>query len=347
MLNWLTRQAEAAGGCLRFDRFMQLALYDPDAGYYTAHVARLGRKGDFSTSATLNDSLGHAIASWAKAEAARLRFRRPQLIELGAGDGSLARAVLRRLGWRARFGFRYHIVEISARLRELQRERLQGGRVLWHPDANTAVKAAGGQALLFSNEFVDAFPCRRFVRGDHGWREIFFCYENGTWYERSFDATGLPDSSTLNGGTAPLHAGQRVEVHESYQRWLIDLGRSLERGSLLTIDYGGSPREVYQRRPDGTLRAYSHHQHLTGLDVYRRPGYQDITADVNFEDLERWGAAAGLDPVACVTQQQFLLTWGPQRSRDNVQDFLADPEGAGSAFKVLHQRRLVGAPGSL
>ncbi|MBV8900173.1 MAG: SAM-dependent methyltransferase [Verrucomicrobia bacterium] len=339
MSNSLARQAEAEGGCLRFDRFMQLALYDPEAGYYTAHAARLGREGDFSTSATLSDSLGYAIAAWAKAEAARWRFRRPQLIELGAGDGSLARTVLRRLGWRARFSFRYHIVEISTRLRKIQRERLRGQGVLWHPDADAAVEAADGEALLFSNEFVDAFPCRRFIRGDHGWREIFFCYENGRWYERSFCVADLPDSSALNGWTMPLRAGQRVEVHESYGRWLSDLGRSLKRGSLLTIDYGGSPREVYGRRPDGTLRAYSHHQRLTGLDVYRRPGHQDLTADVNFEDLERWGAAAGLAPVAYVTQQQFLLTWGPQRSRDKVWDFLADPEGAGSAFKVLHQRK--------
>jgi SAM-dependent MidA family methyltransferase len=339
VLNWLARQAEAEGGCLRFDRFMQLALYDPDAGYYTAHVARVGRGGDFSTAATLSNSLGYAIAAWVKVEAAQLRLRRPQLIELGAGDGSLARAVLRRLGWRGRFSFRYHIVEISTKLRECQRERLRGYGVLWHPDAETAVKVAGGEALLFSNEFVDAFPCRRFVRGGHGWREIFFCYENGTWYERSFDVTDLPDSSVLNGWTTPLQERQKVEVHESYRRWLSDLGRSLERGSLLTIDYGGSPREVYWRRPDGTLRAYSHHQRLAGLDVYRHPGHQDLTADVNFEDLKRWGAAAGLAPVAYLTQQQFLLTWGPQRSRDKARDFLADPEGAGSAFKVLHQRK--------
>lgn len=331
---------------MRFDRFMQLALYDPEAGYYTAHVARVGPGGDFSTSATLSELLGYAITAWLKVEAAQLRLRRPQLIELGAGDGSLARAILRRLGWRARFSFRYHIVEISTKLQEIQRKRLRGYRVLWHPDAETAVKAADGEALLFSNEFVDAFPCRRFVRGDHGWREIFFCFEHGTWYERSFDVTDLPDSSALNGWTTPpLQEGQRVEVHESYRRWLSNLGQWLERGSLLTIDYGGLPREVYWRRPDGTLRAYSHHQRLTGLGVYRRPGRQDLTADVNFEDLRRWGAAVDLAPVAYLTQQQFLLTWGPKRGKDKVQNFLADPEGAGSAFKVLHQRKDCGSKG--
>ena len=345
MSNWLARQAEIEGGCLRFDRFMQLALYDPEAGYYTAHVARVGREGDFSTSATLSDALGYAIAAWAKAEAAGLRFRRPQLIESGAGDGSLARAVLRRLGWRARLGFSYHIVEISTKLREVQRERLRGHGVSWHPDVKTAVEAADGEALLFSNEFVDAFPCRRFVRGDDGWRELFFCHENGMWDERSFEAADLPDSSALNGWTTPPTKGQRVEVHESYGRWLRGLGQSLGRGSLLTVDYGGSAREVYRRRPDGTLRAYVHHQRLTGLDVYRRPGHQDLTADVNFDDLKRWGAAAGLVPVACVTQQQFLLTWAPQRGKDKIRDFLADPEGAGSAFKVLHQRKDCGSKG--
>ena len=333
---------------MRFDRFMQSALYDPDAGYYTAQVAGMGRGGDFSTSATLSDSLAYAIAAWVKAEAAQLRLRRPlQLIELGAGDGSLARTILRRLGWWAQFSFRYRIVEISPKLREVQRERLRGCRVLWHPDVETAVEAAGGKALLFSNEFVDAFPCRRFVRAGQGWREIFFCYANGVWNERSFEAANLPDSSALHGWTIPPPEGQRVEVHEAYGRWLKDLGRRLELGSLLTVDYGGSPDEVYRRRPHGTLRAYSHHQRLTGLDVYRHPGRQDLTADVNFDDLKRWGASVGLIPVACVTQRQFLLTWGPRRTNDKVQGFLANPEGAGAAFKVLHQRRRVGAPGSL
>jgi SAM-dependent MidA family methyltransferase len=324
---------------------MQLALYDPEAGYYTARVARVGREGDFSTSATLSDSLGCAIAAWLRAEAVHLRFRRPELIELGAGDGSLARAVLRRLGWRARFSSRYHIVEISTKLREVQRERLEGYGVFWHPDVETAVKAAGGKAVLFSNEFVDAFPCRRFVRGDDGWREIFFCHENGTWHEWSYKVTDLPDSSALHGWATPMRKGQRVEVHESYGRWLRDLGQLLDCGSLLTVDYGGSPREVYHRRPEGTLRAYAHHQRLTGLDVYRRPGHQDLTADVNFDDLKRWGAAAGLAPVAFVTQQQFLLTWGSQRDKDKAGDFMADPEGAGSAFKVLHQRKDFGSKG--
>lgn len=318
---------------------MQLALYDPHNGYYAARVSRVGRGGDFSTSATLSDSLAYAIAAWVKVETALLRLRRPQLVELGAGDGSLARAVLRRLGWRARFTFRYHIVELSTKLEEIQRERLRGYKVFWHPDVETAVKAAGGEALLFSNEFVDAFPCRRFVRTGDGWREIFFCHQNGSWNERLLNAASLPDSSALTGWTVPLPEGQRVEVHESYGHWLRDLCRCLERGSLLTVDYGGSPREVYYRRPDGTLRAYSHHQRLTGLDVYRRPGRQDLTADVNFEDLKCWGATAGLATVACVSQHQFLLTWGPRRGRNEPQDFLMNPEGAGSAFKVLHQRK--------
>jgi SAM-dependent MidA family methyltransferase len=333
--SWIATAAAAAGGCLRFDEFMMLALYDPEHGYYTSGIADVGRRGDFSTAATLGGSLAKAIVGWTKAEAAELKLKGWHLIELGGGNGDLARGILQSFGTWSRP--KYHLVEVSPKLRNLQAKVLRRWPVQWHPDLVSALGVAGGQALLFSNEFVDAFPCRRFVRRQGQWREIFFCRDASIWCERARLIEGPPQSCNLHGWTPP--DGQRVEVHESYREFLAEAGAKLARGALLTIDYGGAAAEIYDRRLAGSLRGYYQHQTVRGSDVYRMPGHQDLTADVNFDDLEAWGAAAGLNTVGRQTQREFLHPWLAGRHPAEVDRFLLDPEGAGTAFKVLHQRK--------
>jgi len=117
-----------------------------------------------------------------------------------------------------------------------------------------------------------------------------------------------PESSALS-PTLPI--GQIVEVHESYYTWFKELSCSLQRGALLTIDYGGSTTEVYRGKRSGTLRAFFQHQRLEGMEIYRRPGQQDLTADVNFDDLRRQGAALGFDEIGYTTQRDFVQKWYP------------------------------------
>ncbi len=331
MASWLAERAAAEGGCFRFDRFMELALYDPDHGYYRRQVQTVGAQGDFSTSATLNERLGRAIAAWAQAEAKTLGLRPLHLIELGGGDGSLARGLLRRTGW----GVRYHLVEVSEGLRARQRQRLPSRRVQWHADVRDALHAAGGRALLFSNEFVDAFPCRRFERIASGWSELHFCLKDGRWREELGPAADLPDAGAL-AWFAP--AGQRVEVHEAYRHWQAGAVDALRTGALLTVDYGGSVPEIYARRLGGTVRAYASHRRREGLEIYLQPGAQDLTADVSFDDLRRWGIALGGEEVWYGTQAEFLARFAPDRRATGASAFVADVAGAGGAFKVLHQR---------
>jgi SAM-dependent MidA family methyltransferase len=112
---------------------------------------------------------------------------------------------------------------------------------------------------------------------------------------------------------------------------------------MLTIDYGDTFPDLYHRRPGGTLRAYFHHQRLTGAEVYARAGQQDVTADVNFSDLRRWGEAQGLATIGYGTLASFLREHVPaltrEARRDAVLARLLDPDGAGGAFKVLEQER--------
>ncbi len=311
---------------------MAHALYDPTGGYYTRHVSTVGRGGDFSTSATLTPAFAGALTRWARAYRPRGEWH---FIELGGGDGSLARAFVRALGWWERRKLRYHIVEISPRLAALQREKLAGCRVEWHPEIASALAAAGGAALIVGNEFVDAFPCAvlEFQDGIPG--EIGVERAAGGGLRECL----LPvrEAVLASGSSALARQAGRVEIQTTFRDWLQAMGSAWQSGRMLLVDYGDTTAELYHRRPRGTLRAYFRHETLEGSEVLLRVGHQDLTADVNFTDLTIWAAAGGLRSEPLRTQREFLSQFAAASggtAPDAADAMLADPAGAGSAFKV-------------
>ncbi|BCX50254.1 ATP synthase subunit beta [Haloferula helveola] len=306
---------------LRFDRFMAAALHDPSQGYYARRIRDVGARGDFSTTATLSPALGTAIADWAVGAMAATDCR--DLIELGPGSGELASTVLRNLPWHRRLRIRLHLVESSAPLRKLQQERL-GSRVRFHETAAEALAACDGKACLYSNEFADAFPVRRFRREKEGWHECHLLPGEELW--RATER--LPDS-TLFERSFPV--GQIIEVAEAYHDWLDESLARWKAGRMLTIDYGSQVADLYRRQPGGSVRAYFHHQHLTGAEAFARPGHQDLTADVNFSDLARWSSPYARQ-LRLITQREFLL---PHiRPNEAADRHSVDEHGAGHAFLV-------------
>lgn len=320
---------------------MASALYDPAFGYYSRRIRQVGRRGDFSTSATLSPALGEAIARWAESERVHLGLTsRWDLIEVGAGSGEMAGAILQSLGWWKRRQVRYHIVEVSEPLQVAQQKRLQN-RALWHPAISAALQACQGRAIIFSNELVDAFPCRLIEKTADGWSEIGVTSDGASFREqpRPIDASEIPAS--LQG--QPFAPGQRAEIHRTYHQWLAECARELACGTLLTLDYGGAPAEIYHRRPGGTLRGYVHQMRFEGAEIYERVGQQDLTADVNFADLIAVGRELGFENVSLTTQREFLQAHLPRfqtrAASDPALAFLADPVGAGTGFKALLQRK--------
>lgn len=337
-----------APGARSFADWMAQALYDPRRGYYTRHIRRLGRGGDFATSATLGHRLARSVAAWIVAEHGVHRQRPRQLIEIGPGDGSLAHGVLRELArqhrWRPwrRPRWQLHLVDVAGPLREAQQHRLRRHRhrVRWHNHPADALRAAGGGALIWSNELIDAFPARvlRWDAARGGWQEL--------WVE--MDARGLreswrpPDPGLAHGDASALNPaawpggspadGQRIEVHDQARRWLGEWLPLWRVGSLLTIDYGDTFPALYHRRPNGTLRAYAHQQRLEGAAIYHRMGRQDLTADVNFTDLQTWTEAAGVETCGLLTQAAFGDRFDGDPAPEPVR-------AAEQEFRVLWQRR--------
>lgn len=334
------------GGPLSFESFMRAALYNPDHGYYSRHIQNIGADGDFSTSATLHPLLGRAVGRWAVTRKARVRDGvRWHLVEVGGGTGLLAEALLESLGWLQRGGLQYHMVEVSPVLRRIQADRLERFGVSHHDSMTEALRACDGRALIFSNELVDAFPCRRICWDGRGWREIMVDINSDGSLSEVFSPKALPsdlfDCCALRDRDS-WEPGQRVEIHPSYREWFLEWRPHWHSGALLLIDYGDLYPKLYFRRPEGTLRAYHRHDTYSGVDIYRRIGRQDLTADVNFSDLIRWGEQAGLRIENYQTQREFLLQTFPRFAANpstlsEEAAFIMDEEGMGTAFKVLCQ----------
>ncbi len=325
-LAFLLALQEQLGGSIPFERWMQEALYHEKFGYYTAYIKGIGRGGDFTTWPVLHESLAGNMANWILENRPT---RKCHVIEVGAGAGDLAAAILAVMGWWHRP--HYHIVEISPVLRAAQQKRL-GRSAVWHDSMAEALAASGGDALIISNELVDAFPCRIFQNQGEDWRELALRIEGGRAVE-TWDTCALPDSSVF---AHSWPEGQRVEVQSSFSAWQKEWLPAWKNGRMLTIDYGDRCPNLYARRPHGTLRAYAHQQRIEGADAYNGFGRRDITVDVNFTDLVRWGENSGLKTVRLLTLADFI---GPRRKDDPVAQALNAPGGAGEAFLVLDQSR--------
>ncbi|GHB97928.1 SAM-dependent methyltransferase [Cerasicoccus arenae] len=330
---WLEKYIAEGGGAITFAQFMALALYHPEHGYYAAQIDDVGRAGDFSTSATLCPAFGEAIASWALARSHEdFPMNDFALIELGAGNGQLAESFL--TAWRKNNGpaVPYIAIDVSTRLRPMLAARAEQVGFLIQDNLPAALAAANGRALIFSNELVDAFPARQLCWDDNDWREVGLCLEGGALVEEILPFTDAVDAEA----PAEPRSGQCIFIHPSYHEWLRSELAHWHHGRMLTIDYGAA-------RPAAECRAYLGQERREGSEVYKQAGQQDITCDVNFADLQRWGEQLGWQTIFRETQGDFLENWlsdAASRAKiDAVLGFLMNPFAAGGAFLALEQRR--------
>ena len=310
-------QIIAAGGSMPFWKFMELALYAPGLGYYSAGATKFGGAGDFVTAPELGPLYAECVAE-AVAPVIRQIGEDARVLEIGAGSGRFAEYAIKRLMWLDAMPARYAILEPSADLRARQQAHL---RQRLTPPVFERVEWLDGpmpddwNGVLFANEVIDALPTPRFTIRDGEVFEEYVALDD----ERRFVRSDRPADALLSSAVrhverqleAPFADGYRSELLPHLPYWLQAVSGGLRAGAMLFVDYGHPRREYYDpRRRDGTLRAFYRHQVVD--DVFARVGLQDITASVDFTALAEAGNSAGFGVAAYLSQAQFLIGAGLQ-----------------------------------
>ncbi|MCC5629541.1 class I SAM-dependent methyltransferase [Nostoc sphaeroides CHAB 2801] len=308
---------------ITFAQFMDLALYHPEYGYYSSDAVKIGFKdSDFFTSPNLCSDFGELLAEQFLQMWEILGKPVPfSLVEMGAGQGLLALHILKyhQLHYPDFFtALEYIIVEKSPTLRQEQQQRLQDFPVRWCNLEDIPQSAIAG--CFFSNELVDAFPVHQFILETGELREIYVTRDSNEkeTCPSFIEVTGEPSTLQLaqhldflgiDLSQSAYPDGYRSEINLAAGDWLSIVADRLQRGYVLTIDYGYPASRYYNpRRSQGTLQCY--YQHRFHDNPYINIGRQDITAHVDFTALERWGENYNLKNIGFIQQGLFLMALG-------------------------------------
>ncbi len=333
----IRREIDAGGGRITFERFMELALYHPQVGYYIGSREKVGKHGDFFTSVSVGPLFGKLLAKQF------LNFRGElgnpaefEVVEFGGHRGQLRADVLA-----ATPDLRYRIIETGDSL----------------PDSIVG--------CVFSNEFLDALPVHVVQVKDGTWQEVYVrslrpsplggegSGEGLKLFEEVLGPLSTPRLADFLSDLPVQHMeGYRTEVNLRAMDWLADVAKRLKRGWIVTIDYGYErPRYFAPHHRDGTLLCYF--RHTKSENPYAHIGEQDMTAHVEFTSLIEHGKKLGLEPILFTDQSHYLLQIGeaeiaeivertagqPSKERAAIQQLL-HPEMMGRTFQVLVQRKI-------
>ncbi|MDB5243711.1 MAG: hypothetical protein JWP57_4337 [Spirosoma sp.] len=293
-------------GPLRFEAFMDMCLYYPDLGYYTSPRSKIGPTGDFYTSPCLTPVFGTLIGKQLE-EMWRILEEPPfTIVEYGAGTGVLCRDILAYLKQNHRLydQLRYCIIEKSPVMRAIEKSHL-GEKVSWHDSLEEIPDLIG---CILSNELIDTFAVHPVVM-DQQLMEVFVDYNLTTGFQELLKPAPEELSHYLDELAVTLPPGFRTEINLQALSWIETIASHLQRGYVMTIDYGYESVDLYQPgRSQGTLRCYRNH--TTNQRLYEHIGTQDITTYVNFSALRHWGAKVGLTESGLTDQGHFLLALG-------------------------------------
>ena len=303
---------------ITFSRYMELVLYHEQYGYYNSTV-KIGSQGDFFTSASLGRDFGELLALQLEQMWRNLGCPNPfSLVEMGAGNGELAQDILNyiRISGDRDFGraINYIIIEQSSALIEQQQlllESFSDFNLVWQDWSELPLDGIVG--CFFSNELLDAFPVHLIQKAGQ-LQEVYLSSQNNKLTETVdvFSTERIRDyfiRLNLDLSLPKYPEGYRTEVNLQALDWLEKVASKLQRGYLLTIDYGYSADKYYlPSRDRGTLQCY--YQHRRHNNPYANLGRQDLTAHVNFTALKLYGTQLGLDQIGLTQQGLFLMALG-------------------------------------
>jgi SAM-dependent MidA family methyltransferase len=340
----IRKDIDLQGGWIPFSRFMELALYAPGAGYYSAGASKFGSAGDFTTAPELSPLFGRTLA---RQLVEIMQLSTAHILELGAGSGKLAVDILRELEHLQQLPETYSILEVSADLRERQRELLQNKlphllqRIQWLDALPENISGA-----IIGNEVLDALPVHllHWANAEIQERGVSHKGEQFIWRDKQLETPAL------------LELAQQISVPDDYvsevsltARGLVSsLSQRLSQGAMLFIDYGFGAREYYHpQRSSGTLMC--HYRHYAHDDPFFLPGLQDITSHVDFTAIAECAIDHGANLLGYTSQAHFLMNGGitdlmQEVSADNLRAYLplsaqvqklTSPAEMGELFKVI------------
>jgi SAM-dependent MidA family methyltransferase len=343
-------------GPITFAEYMREALYHPLHGYYAKPEAT--RFADYYTSVDVHPIFGRLLArQFAEMWEQMGRPAKFSLVEAGAGVGRLARHILEfsRTKLPEFYGaLRYVAVERSPLRSEQLGHRLaefvQNGKC----QAALELPARIAEGCIFSNELLDALAVHRVIQKGGRLQELFVTHDGNSFGEQSQPLSTCAISDYFAAQEITLQEGQFAEAGLEACDWITEIARRLDRGFVLTIDYGHEASDLFDaHHMAGTAMAYRGHD--ANEDFYAAPGEQDLTAHVNFTALRQWGARTGLETVGLTSQTAFLLALGKGNEFEDLYDEGMDetdrlrarlqlktlifPEGMGERFQVLIQQK--------
>lgn len=328
-------------GPISFHDYMEMALYEPGLGYYSAGLAKFGRDGDFITSPELGPLFARCLAQTINAAATCLGEY--SVLELGAGSGALAADLLDSLA--NNLPANYLVLERSADMADRQRKLLTQrhpgyfDRVQW-----LSQPPAQFDGIIIGNEIVDALPVERFIISEGSVLQSMIGEESGQLTELTRPAPEQLEAQILRLVPAELLSqpgSYRSEINLYLPAWLRGVTGGMKSGLVILSDYGYPRRDYYQPdRNRGTLLC--HYRHRAHEDALFWPGLQDITASVDFTALAEAGDAAGLDLLAYTSQAGFMLDAG-------LAELMDDPEQLGDHARLeqANQVKQLTLPGEM
>ncbi len=310
LITLIKNEIEQNDGAISFQRYMELSLYAPGLGYYAAGSAKLGEEGDFVTAPEISPLFSQALAN-----AILPALEKDQIIlEVGAGRGRMAADILLYLKQENKLPAEYWILELSADLRERQKQTIAEiipdflDKVKWLdklPDTFSGV--------VLANELLDAMPVKLFQKTENDINEVDVVWRNDTF---SFKLKSSSDQRLVhrlkNIETElekEFNSGYVSEINFAAEDWIKSIAASLQHGIIILIDYGFPQHEYYhEQRTQGTLMC--HYRHRTHPDVFVYPGLQDITAHVDFTAMADAALDANLKVMGYTNQASFLMGAG-------------------------------------
>ena len=312
LLKLIKTECADSGGSISFRRYMELALYEPEFGYYSAGLQKFGESGDFITAPEISPMFSQCLARQCAQVFPLLES--PMVLEVGAGSGVMAAEVLLELERLALLPEKYLIIEISTYLRQKQKETIQERA----PHLLEKVQWLDGfpeekiQAVVLANEVLDAMPVESFQTTENGLKQLYV-----EVVDDGISAIYKDAQSEICDAIAKIQQRAEITLESQYQSefnpmidgWIKSLSDCLDKGIILLIDYGYPVAEYYHpQREMGTL--ICHYQHRAHADPFWWPGLQDITAFVDFSAVAYAALDADLEVRGYTTQAAFLMSSG-------------------------------------